>query len=113
VFVAAFELGEGESLATTPDPEQFPGAEVGPDTTIARPVPNPASPTGTEIDLTIKPEDFRRVFAADVPRIRTAIMAATQRPLTVTALTRGDGVAPGGRHLDHAGGRPFMIVDGE
>jgi len=91
VFIAAFELDEGESLATTPDPAQFPGAEIGPDTTIARPVPNAASPTGTDVDLTVKPEDFQRVFAADVPRIRTAIMAATQRPLTVTALTQPSG----------------------
>ena len=91
VFVGAFVLDEGESLATTPDPVQFPGAEITPDTTIARPVPNAAAPGGMDVELTIKPEDFQRVFAADVPRIRTNIMAATQRPFAVTAIVQPSG----------------------
>jgi pimeloyl-ACP methyl ester carboxylesterase len=91
VFIAAFVLDEGESAATTPDPKQFPGALIGPDTTIARPVPNAAAPGGADIDISIKPEDFQRVFAADVPRIRTNLMAATQRPLALTALTQASG----------------------
>jgi pimeloyl-ACP methyl ester carboxylesterase len=91
VFIAAFLLDDGESAATTPDPQQFPGALVGPDTTIARPVPNAAAAGGTDVELTIKPEDFQRVFAADVPRIRTNLMAATQRPLALTALLQPSG----------------------
>jgi pimeloyl-ACP methyl ester carboxylesterase len=91
VFVGAFVLDEGESLATTPDPQQFPGAEITPDTTIATPVPNAAAPGGMDIELTIKPADFQRVFAADVPRIRTNIMAATQRPFAVTAIVQPSG----------------------
>ena len=91
VFVGAFVLDEGESLATTPDPQQFPGAEITPDTTIATPVPNAAAPGGMDVELTIKPADFQRVFAADVPRIRTNIMSATQRPFAVTAIVQPSG----------------------
>jgi pimeloyl-ACP methyl ester carboxylesterase len=91
VFVGAFLLDEGESLATTPDPQQFPGAEITPDTTIARPVPNAAAPGGMDVELTIKAEDFQRVFAADVPKIRTKIMAAAQRPFAVTAIVQPSG----------------------
>jgi pimeloyl-ACP methyl ester carboxylesterase len=91
VFVAAFALDEGESLATTPDPQQFPGGQVTPDTTIARQVPNAAAPGGVDVELTIKPEDFQRVFAADVPKFRTNIMAATQRPFAVTAIVQPSG----------------------
>jgi pimeloyl-ACP methyl ester carboxylesterase len=98
VFIAAFELEEGESLATTPDPQQFPGSEVGPDTTIATPVPNAAAPGGQDVELTIKPEDFRAVFAADVPKAKTAIMAATQRPFALTAITQPSG-APAWKNL--------------
>jgi pimeloyl-ACP methyl ester carboxylesterase len=91
VFVAAFLLDNGENISTTPDPQQFPGSLIGPDTTIARPFPNPAAPGGVDVDISIKPEDFQRVFAADVPKFRTNLMAATQRPLAATALVQASG----------------------
>jgi pimeloyl-ACP methyl ester carboxylesterase len=91
VFVAAFILDQGESVATTPDPKQFPGSLVGPDTTVATPVPNPAAPGGLDAEITIKPEDFRAVFAADVPADKAALMAVTQRPFAVTAITQPSG----------------------
>ena len=98
VFVAGFILEQGESLATTPDPVQFPGGQVNPSTTIARPFPNPAAPGGVDVDLYIKAENFQSAFAADVPKIKTNVMAATQRPLTVTALTEPSG-APAWKNL--------------
>jgi pimeloyl-ACP methyl ester carboxylesterase len=91
VFVAGFALDQGESLATTPDPQKFPGSLIGPDTTIVRPVPNAAAPNGQDVDISIKPEDFRAVFAADVPKRTADLMAVTQRPLAGTALGEPSG----------------------
>jgi pimeloyl-ACP methyl ester carboxylesterase len=91
VFIAAFMLDQGESVATTPDPKQFPGSLVGPNTTNVTPVPNPAAPGGMDAEITIKPEDFRAVFAADVPEEKTDLMAVTQRPFAVSAITQPSG----------------------
>ena len=49
------------------------------------PVTVPGAGAGT--DLYIKQDQFRRVFAADVPRMEAALMAATQRPITSAALS--------------------------
>ena len=71
VFIAAFALDEGESLASIST--QFPDSDLG-----AAILPRP-TPDGT--DLYIRPDVFRPVFAADLPRAATDVMAATQRPL--------------------------------
>ena len=71
VYVAAFALDQGESLASIST--QFPNSDLG-----ASILPRP-SPGGT--DLYIRPDVFRSVFAADLPRATTDVMAATQRPL--------------------------------
>lgn len=92
VFVAAYILDDGESISSVLDPDQFPGGLLGPDTTIARPFPNPATPTGTDVDLWIRREDFATVFAADVPDRRRASMVLGQRPLSLSGL---NGVATG------------------
>ena len=47
--------------------------------------PFPGSGT-TNADVTIDPKYFRAVFAADLPRRQTAVMAATQRPVTGSSL---------------------------
>jgi pimeloyl-ACP methyl ester carboxylesterase len=39
----------------------------------------------TDVDVYIKPENFRETFAADVPRRDAAVMAVTQRPLALAA----------------------------
>ncbi|OLE29202.1 MAG: alpha/beta hydrolase [Catenulispora sp. 13_1_20CM_3_70_7] len=67
VYIGAFVPAQGESLATILPPAQFPGALLGPDTTDVRPVPNAVAPGGQDADITIKPADFRAVFAGDVP----------------------------------------------
>jgi len=92
VYIGAFVPAQGESLATILPPAQFPGALLGPDTTDVRPVPNAAAPGGQDADITIKPADFRAVFADDVPPGETALMAVTQRPLSYTAETEPSGV---------------------
>jgi pimeloyl-ACP methyl ester carboxylesterase len=45
-------------------------------------------------DLTIAPARFHEQFAADVPAEQTALMAATQRPVTQEALTEPSGERP-------------------
>lgn len=44
VFIGAYILEQGESIFTVLDPDRFPGGLLGPDTTIARTVPNTAAP---------------------------------------------------------------------
>ncbi len=85
VYVGAFVPAAGESIAQAADPATFPGSLLGPDTTIVRPVPNPAAAGGQDVDIYISIDDFRAVFAGDVSVRRAAVMARTQRPLTATA----------------------------
>jgi pimeloyl-ACP methyl ester carboxylesterase len=85
VYVGAFVPDEGESVATVLDPTTYPGSLLGPDTTFVRPYPDPTADGGVGLDIYIKPEDFRRVFAADVPKRTADLMAITQRPLSLAA----------------------------
>ena len=62
---------------------KFPGAQLGP---ALDSVPFPLPGGGTGNDLYIKREEFRRVFAADVPQEVADLMAATQRPIAAAAL---------------------------
>ncbi|HEY3408574.1 MAG TPA: alpha/beta hydrolase [Propionicimonas sp.] len=87
VFVAAYILEEGESIATVLDAERFPGGLIGPATTIQRPFSNPAFTGGTDGDLYLETEHFAKVFAADLPPDRARLMAFEQRPLSLSALT--------------------------
>ncbi|MDR6863981.1 alpha/beta hydrolase [Phycicoccus sp. 3266] len=89
VFVAAYILDSGESIATVLDPARFPGGELGPDTTLARPFTAAGSPDGaaTDADLYIRTESFAQVFAADVPAEVARVMAWSQRPLATGAFT--------------------------
>ncbi|ONI85175.1 alpha/beta hydrolase [Saccharothrix sp. ALI-22-I] len=90
VYIAAFQPDTGESaleLAT-----RFPGAKLGPDTTAV--LVHDGEP-----ELRIKPEDFREVFAGDLPAGTTEVMAATQRPVTQKALTTGLPGEPAWRKL--------------
>ncbi|MGK2869361.1 MAG: alpha/beta fold hydrolase [Mycobacterium sp.] len=81
VYVASFILEAGESTGELAG--KFPGAELGP---ALNAVPFPLSAGGMGEDLYIKQDEFRRVFAADVPEDATALMAATQRPIAAAAL---------------------------
>ncbi|SFC49239.1 Pimeloyl-ACP methyl ester carboxylesterase [Nocardioides terrae] len=94
VFVAAYILDEGESIATVLDPQRFPGGLLGPETTLERPFPNAESPGGTDGDLYITSEHFSKVFAADVPEDQARSMAWTQRPLSLSALTGSAAARP-------------------
>jgi pimeloyl-ACP methyl ester carboxylesterase len=80
VFIAAFIPDVGETGLTLAG--RAGGSQIDPSTSlIVREYPAPDGSTGH--DSYIKPELFRQIFAADLPPARTALMAATQRPLEV------------------------------
>jgi pimeloyl-ACP methyl ester carboxylesterase len=87
VYVAAFAPAEGESLAT----DQYPGTHLDASKLDVVPVPNPAAPSGQDVDLYIKPADFRDIFAGDVSIHEAMLEAATQRPFANTAFTQPSG----------------------
>jgi pimeloyl-ACP methyl ester carboxylesterase len=101
VFVAAYILEEGESIATVLDPGRFPGGELGPQTTLGRPFPAAGASSGslTDTDLYIRLEDFAKVFAADVPDDVARVMAWSQRPLSESAFTGRADPEPAWHHL--------------
>lgn len=84
VYVSGFAPDTGETSLMLS--AKFPGSTLG---DSLAPV---ALPDGDE-DLYIRPEKFRAQFAADVPPAKAAAMAATQRPVTLSALGEPSGVA--------------------
>ena len=78
VFVAGIAPDIGETTASLSG--KFPGGTLGP--TLAPPVP--LSSGGN--DLYIQQDKFHAQFAADVPVAAAMVLAATQRPVTDTAL---------------------------
>ena len=78
VYVAAFAPDAGETASALSG--KFPGSTLG--DAIAPPVPLP----GGGNDLYIRSDKFRSQFAADVSEANAKLMAATQRPITDTAL---------------------------
>lgn len=119
VYVAAFVPDEGESLLTSYDATTYPGALLGPATTEVRPAPNAAATGGQDLDVYIRADAFRAVFAGDQSASTALTMAATQRPLALTANLEPSG-APAWKDVpswdlvtldDHAiapGGQLFM-----
>ena len=63
-----------------------PGALLGPDTLDIFNYPLPDGTVGQE--GSIKPSAFREVFAADLPKKLTAVMAVSQRPASLVTLGR-------------------------
>ncbi|WPO00760.1 alpha/beta hydrolase [Pseudomonas sp. MUP55] len=90
VYVSAFAPDTGETVAGLAG--KFPGSTLGP--TLAAPVP--LSDGGK--DLYIQQSQFHEQFAADVPAVEAALMAATQRPVTDAALNEPFGT-PAWKHI--------------
>jgi pimeloyl-ACP methyl ester carboxylesterase len=82
VYLAAFGLDVGESCASVQEP--FPPSLLA---TTAAPTPYDAPGASGGPDLYIKKDQFRETFCADVPVDVADVMFATQRPLSVAALT--------------------------
>jgi len=91
VYVAAFAPAEGENLATMLPPDRYPGSHLDPSKLDVVPIPNPAAPSGQDVDLYIKPAYFRDIFAGDVSTHEAMLEAATQRPFANTAFTQPSG----------------------
>src|ERR687890_1879500 len=88
VYVAAFAPDEGEPLGAI--------ASNSKDSVVFPTLMPLQYPTGegqeTAAEFTIDPEKFHEVFAADVSVEQTALMAATQRPLSELAFSEPTGV---------------------
>lgn len=78
VFVAAFQPDEGDAAGALN--ERFPGTQLIPENLVV--VPNP----GGGDDLTLRPERFAEVYAADVEPGHAAVLAVSQRPIEPAAL---------------------------
>ena len=88
VYVAAFAPDEGETLADI--------ASNSRDSVVLPALVELQYPTGegeeTAAEVTIDPEKFHEVFAFDLSEEQTALMAATQRPLSELAFSEPTGV---------------------
>lgn len=78
VYVAAFAPEAGETIGALNS--KYPGSEIGPDTT------NLITYAGGA-DLVMRPESFRTVFAADLPRREQSLLGASQRPVSASVFT--------------------------
>lgn len=82
VYLAAFGLDAGESCASVQGP--FPPSMLA---STSYPTPYDAAGAPTGPDLYIHKDQFRETFCADVPVDVAEVMCATQRPLSLAALT--------------------------
>ncbi len=94
VYIDAFVPDQGETLlglASTPPPPGQAGSCLGGDpTTVFNFVPYPGAQNG-DVDLYIKPELFPSCFANDLPVRQARVLAASQRPITFSALLEPSG----------------------
>jgi pimeloyl-ACP methyl ester carboxylesterase len=89
VFVAAFAPDEGERLG-----EVTPSSKDSILNTALVQYNYPAGPGGeTAVEFGINPALLREAFAADLPEEQTALMAATQRPVSAAAFSDASGPA--------------------
>ncbi|MFD3467177.1 alpha/beta fold hydrolase [Streptomyces sp. NPDC058682] len=82
VYVSAFVPDAGEVLGELA--ARFPGSQL---EASLEPVPVPGPDGTTGVDLYIRPDRYHEVFAQDVPRPTTRVLAAGQRPLSGSAFT--------------------------
>jgi pimeloyl-ACP methyl ester carboxylesterase len=88
VYVAAFAPAEGDSTGGLSN--MFPGTMLTPENLILRDYPT-TDPEALGTEGYINPDMFREVFAGDMPRRTTDVMAATQRPAELASLGQPSG----------------------
>jgi pimeloyl-ACP methyl ester carboxylesterase len=89
VYVAAFATDEGETLGAVED-----GSKDSVLNSALVPLHYPAANGGEPaVEFAIDPAKFHDAFAADVPVDRSAVMAATQRPIAALAFSEPSGPA--------------------
>ena len=89
VYVDGFIPDQGQSVLDLATAQ--PGSHLGGDpSTVFNLVPYPGAATG-DADVYVKPSLFRDVFDADVSPAAAQVLAATQRPITFSALTDKSG----------------------
>jgi pimeloyl-ACP methyl ester carboxylesterase len=94
VYVASFAVDTGES--TLASVESFPAPELM-GALLPQSYPTADGEPGTE--FYVQQDEFARVFAADVPPEKTAIMAISQRPAADIAFGEPLSVEPGWKRL--------------
>jgi pimeloyl-ACP methyl ester carboxylesterase len=87
VYIDAFVPDQGESVLGLAG--KFPGSQL-PASITEAPYSQGAGQSG--VDVYIKTADFRSAFAADVAPATADLMAITQRPVTLAALSEKSGV---------------------
>jgi pimeloyl-ACP methyl ester carboxylesterase len=88
VYIAAFAPEEGDTVGALS--ASAPGGLLGPETLTIRPYVKADGTPSAEGYVT--PSEYRRVFAADLPRSVTKPLAVTQKPADLSILTDASGV---------------------
>ncbi|MGW0803274.1 alpha/beta fold hydrolase [Nonomuraea sp. NPDC002799] len=83
VYVSAFIPDQGENAFDLAN--KYQGSKIGNDTIKTVPLPS------GDADVYLKTENFSDIFAADLPRSTSAVLAITQRPVTYGALAEPSG----------------------
>jgi pimeloyl-ACP methyl ester carboxylesterase len=86
VYIAAFALDEGESIAALGQQGQPPSGAAA------------VRPPDENGFLWIDPRGFPKAFAADVDPVEASVMAAVQKPLNINSFTAKVG-SPGWKHI--------------
>ena len=90
VYINAFIPDQGETVVQLASAQPGSALAVADPTTVFRLVPYPGSTPG-DFDAYIVPDVFVDAFANDLPRHTAAVLAATQRPVTLSALATPSG----------------------
>ncbi len=85
VYVNAYIPQEGDTVGQLTGAQ--PGSELDPNTSIDAVPLHDAAGNVVDVDLYVKPELFAPLFAAGIPAKIAAVLAAGQRPLTLSALS--------------------------
>jgi pimeloyl-ACP methyl ester carboxylesterase len=90
VYVDAFVPDQGESVVQLAAAQPGSALAVADPTTVFTLVPYPGAAPG-DFDLYVLPSVFRTAFANDLPSSQAAVLASTQRPVALSALTAPSG----------------------